>query len=140
MTSRPELSTLMARTQSGYELDVTKLLAHTCETLMPGVPTIIATSAGDPAEEIVRYAAGHRVDLIVLGTHGRTGVSRVLLGSVAERVLRTAHCPVLVVPGLASTSTRRSPAHAFTRLDLPTLGAPHRSTCSPRPRSRKTER
>jgi nucleotide-binding universal stress UspA family protein len=86
------------------ELDVTKLLAHTRETLMPGVPTIIATTAGDPADEILRYVAGHGIDLIVLGTHGRTGVSRVLLGSVAERVLRAAPCPVLVVPELARTA------------------------------------
>lgn len=52
------------------------------------------------AAEIVRYAEEHAVDLIVVGTHGRTGVSRVLLGSVAERVVRTAACPVLTVPRL----------------------------------------
>ncbi len=51
-----------------------------------------------PASEIVRYADEHAIDLIVVGTHGRTGVSRVLLGSVAERVVRTAACPVLTVP------------------------------------------
>ena len=51
----------------------------------------------DPAQEIVDYAADVRADLIVLGTHGRTGVSRFLMGSVAEHVVRTAPCPVLVV-------------------------------------------
>jgi hypothetical protein len=50
------------------------------------------------AIEIVRYADEHEIDLIVLGTHGRTGVSRALIGSVAERVVRTASCPVLTVP------------------------------------------
>jgi nucleotide-binding universal stress UspA family protein len=64
----------------------------------PDVPIIVAGGAGDPAEEILRYAWRHAVDLIVMGTHGRTGVSRLLLGSVAERVVRGARCPVLVVP------------------------------------------
>ncbi|XXT14633.1 universal stress protein [Sorangium sp. So ce429] len=52
---------------------------------------------GDPAREIVWLAAHVDSDLIVMGTHGRTGVSRALLGSVAERVVRTAGCPVCVV-------------------------------------------
>ena len=46
---------------------------------------------------IVEYAAGHGIDLIVMGTHGRGGVSHLLMGSVAERVVRTAPCPVLTV-------------------------------------------
>src|SRR5438309_2082895 len=52
---------------------------------------------GDPAAEIVRYAAEAGVDLIVLGTHGRTGLERLLMGSVAEKVMREAPCSVLVV-------------------------------------------
>lgn len=64
--------------------------------------SLVATSAGDPATEILRYASRHAIDLIVVGTHGRTGLTRVLLGSVAERVVRGACCPVLVVPA-AST-------------------------------------
>ncbi len=51
----------------------------------------------DPAGEILRLAAEVECDLIVLGTHGRTGLGRVLLGSVAEQVLRRAPCPVLTV-------------------------------------------
>ena len=50
-----------------------------------------------PAEAIVQYANEAHVDLIVVGTHGRSGVSHLLLGSVAEKVVRTAPCPVLVV-------------------------------------------
>lgn len=49
---------------------------------------------GDPASEIVRVAEEEKVDLIVLGTHGRTGLRRLLMGSVAEAVLRRAPCPV----------------------------------------------
>ena len=52
---------------------------------------------GDPLFEIVEYARTERVDLIVMGTRGRTGMSHLFLGSVAERVVRTAECPVLTV-------------------------------------------
>jgi nucleotide-binding universal stress UspA family protein len=58
----------------------------------------IALLTGDPAAAIVTYARDMAIDLIVIGTHGRTGVSRALLGSVAEHVVRTAPCPVLTVP------------------------------------------
>ena len=52
---------------------------------------------GVPATEIVRYAREKGCDLIVIGTHGRTGVKHALLGSIAEKVMRTADCPVMVV-------------------------------------------
>jgi nucleotide-binding universal stress UspA family protein len=52
---------------------------------------------GDPATEIIRFAAESGIDLIVMGTHGRTGLERLLLGSVAEKVMREAPCSVLVV-------------------------------------------
>ena len=50
-----------------------------------------------PAREIANYAGGHKVDLVVIGTHGRSGISRMLIGSVAEKVVRLAPCPVLTV-------------------------------------------
>lgn len=52
---------------------------------------------GVPADEITRYAQDHHVDTIVLPSHGRTGLARLMIGSVAERVVRLAHCPVLVL-------------------------------------------
>jgi nucleotide-binding universal stress UspA family protein len=52
---------------------------------------------GDPATEIVGYATEAGADVIVLGTHGRTGVDRLVMGSVAERVMRDSSCSVLVV-------------------------------------------
>jgi nucleotide-binding universal stress UspA family protein len=61
-------------------------------------PAVAVVASGTPAVEIVRYAARQGIDLIVVGTHGRTGVTRALLGSVAEKVSRTASCPVLTVP------------------------------------------
>ncbi|HKE86654.1 MAG TPA: universal stress protein [Vicinamibacterales bacterium] len=58
-----------------------------------------AVVEGLAALEIVRYADAHAIDLIVMGTHGRRGVAHLLLGSVAEHVVRTAGCPVLTVRG-----------------------------------------
>lgn len=52
---------------------------------------------GAPAEEILRAAQAMKADLIVMGTHGRTGLARLLAGSVAEQVMRRAPCPVLTV-------------------------------------------
>jgi nucleotide-binding universal stress UspA family protein len=54
-------------------------------------------ATGAPAETIVRVAREQEADLIVMGTHGRTGLQHVLLGSVAEKVVRLAECPVLTV-------------------------------------------
>lgn len=52
---------------------------------------------GSPAKEIVRYASEQPCDVIVMGTHGRSGFDRLLLGSVAERVVRSAEVPVLTI-------------------------------------------
>jgi universal stress protein A len=52
---------------------------------------------GSPACQIVKLAERERIDLIVMGSHGRTGLSKLLMGSVAEGVMRKANCPVLIV-------------------------------------------
>jgi nucleotide-binding universal stress UspA family protein len=54
---------------------------------------------GDPPSTILRIAAEDQYDMIVMGTHGRTGISHLLMGSVAEKVVRRASCPVLTVHG-----------------------------------------
>lgn len=56
-----------------------------------------ALLAGNPFLEIIRYAKAHEVDLIVMGTHGRGPIAHMLLGSVAEKVVRKSPCPVLTV-------------------------------------------
>ena len=65
---------------------------------------------GAADRQILRSARSKRADLLVLGTHGRTGLARMLLGSVATRVIPLAPCPVLTVPARRSTlrSTRRA--------------------------------
>ena len=60
-----------------------------------GVTTAVAV--GDPGHEIASYAKTHSVDLIVMPSHGYHGLKHVLLGSVAERVLRHANCPILML-------------------------------------------
>ena len=62
-----------------------------------GRKIIQAVIEGSPKVEIIRYARDRDIDLIVLATHGRTGLSHILIGSVTESVVRTAPCPVLTV-------------------------------------------
>lgn len=69
-----------------------------------GIAVHYEVGVGPPAEEIVRFAREKDVDLVVMGTHGHTGLAHVLLGSVAERVVRRGPCPVLTV---------RHPEHEF---------------------------
>ena len=61
-------------------------------------PSIVrAVKWGSPVESIVSYAVAHRIGMIVIATHGRTGLGHVLLGSVAEHIVREAPCPVLTI-------------------------------------------
>jgi universal stress protein A len=62
-----------------------------------GRKVVRAVVEGSPREEIIRYARTQEIDLIVLATHGRSGLAHVIIGSVAESVVRTAPCPVLTV-------------------------------------------
>lgn len=57
----------------------------------------VAVLLGEPAHGIADYAQDKKAELIVIPSHGRTGITRLLIGSVAERVVRLAHCPVLVL-------------------------------------------
>jgi nucleotide-binding universal stress UspA family protein len=66
---------------------------------------------GDPATEIIRVADKENVDMIVMATHGRTGLSRFFMGSVAEQVIRKATCPVLTY------RARKQPASSRTQTD-----------------------
>ncbi|WP_165250830.1 universal stress protein [Paludisphaera soli] len=84
-----------------YEEDERRARESLLTAIKPewGTPAGFATAVcwGAPTEAIVDYAAANHVDLIVIATHGRTGLSHVLLGSVAERIVREAPCPVLTV-------------------------------------------
>lgn len=62
-----------------------------------GATAIGVIQVGSPVDEINRTAEEHKVDLIVMGTHGRTGIRQLIAGSVAERVVRTSRVPVLTI-------------------------------------------
>ena len=59
--------------------------------------TKTAVVAGDPSEEILNYIKAHEIDLVIMGTHGRKGMDKIIFGSVAERVVKLAPVPVMVV-------------------------------------------
>jgi Universal stress protein family len=83
-----------------------------------GLTVVTAIASGRVARHIVEYAQRNAIDLIVIGTHGRTGVSHALLGSVAEAVTRRARCRVLTVP--ASLTEAAPPAATGEAVDAPT--------------------
>lgn len=68
------------------------------EQLPPGAGVEIAVGEGAPGDSVVREAIERETDVIVMSTHGRGGLRRVLLGSVADEVVRRAPCPVMLVP------------------------------------------
>jgi universal stress protein A len=76
------------------------------------VPFTHRLTMGDPAGEVVRLAEEEQADMIVLGTHGRTGLTRLLMGSVAEAIVRHAPCPVLVYRETAEKLAAKKPAAA----------------------------
>ena len=90
-----------------------------CEPLPPLEVEVVW---GSPHLDVVPYAIERRVDLIVLGTHGRSGLKHVLLGSVAERTVRTAPCPVLTVRAGATGDVRE--LHPSSRIDRGDPGTP----------------
>lgn len=64
-----------------------------------GLTVVTDIVEGNPHEEILKYVSEHDIDMIIMGTHGRTGIDRVVMGSVAERVVRQSPVPVLTVRG-----------------------------------------
>ena len=74
-----------------------QLATLTSQAKAAGVRAASLMTEGEPARQIVRVARAKRADLIVVGTHGRTGLDKFLLGSVAQRVVTTAPCPVMTV-------------------------------------------
>lgn len=78
------------------DTELRKMLAAVTPT-DPSVPYEHRMVLGDPADEVVRLAETERADMIVLATHGRTGLMRLLMGSVAEAIVRRAKCPVFTL-------------------------------------------
>ena len=89
--------TAKAQGEAGEDRDYWRNQLEQIRPVDPRIPVHHVFLEGDPATEIVRYAFEAGIDLIVMGTHGRTGLERLLMGSVAEKVMREAKCSVLVV-------------------------------------------
>ncbi|WP_139800722.1 universal stress protein [Geothermobacter hydrogeniphilus] len=95
-----ELGLSIGMDQSPPERDVLQHLQREAVSHLPAVnaPKVLyRVGHGVPFTEICRFAEEEKVDLIVIGTHGRTGLSHLLIGSTAERVVRHASCPVLSI-------------------------------------------
>jgi universal stress protein A len=90
-----KLSGLISRQRSGAKMQLERL-GHRLRQRRVKPRTLFKTGA--PYEVIVRAAKQQRADLLVIATHGRSGLSRLLIGSVAERIVRAASCPVLTIP------------------------------------------
>jgi nucleotide-binding universal stress UspA family protein len=91
IASTPTIADILARLSHDLAVDKAAAIDH-------GAPMVDTLAVeGPPASEIVRVAKEHACDLIVIGSHGRGGLSRMILGSVADKVMRTAHCPVMIV-------------------------------------------
>jgi len=91
----PEAVCIMERKREQESLAALDGLLHSPE--LDGVAATALTKTGDPAQELKFVVRDHNIDLAVLGTHGRTGLMRMLMGSVAEELFRNLECPVLTV-------------------------------------------
>ena len=92
-----------ATAQVGAEQDVETRILEGLQRLgderLEGVKRIepVVLTGASPADEICKYAAKKKIDMIVVSTHGRTGLAHLLIGSVAEKIVRHAPCPVLTL-------------------------------------------
>jgi|SRR5579862_4143534 len=91
----PDLEGLQQQAEQDDERELAKTVTREDRQILDVRPVML--SSAPVAAAIVEYARGQRAGLIVMGTHGRTGIARLLLGSVAEHVIRLADCPVLTV-------------------------------------------
>ncbi|MGQ9669757.1 MAG: universal stress protein [Desulfosoma sp.] len=89
----PSITTIQAELAKGARKKLDEFLREHFQDL----PVEGQVVSGDPAEEILKFAATHGMNLIVMGTHGRKGLERIMFGSVAERVVKGARVPVLTV-------------------------------------------
>ena len=100
------LPTLQADIEDTARRRLAELLIDIVRSGLPTKSVVLTTTP--PASAIVAYATSNAIDLIVMGTHGRHGLQHIVLGSVAERVVRMAPCPVLTI---------HHPEHEFVQAD-----------------------
>ena len=106
----PNIPELLNQMTAGAQRRLDSMTAAAADK---GIPLTTKVVTGEPSHTIVEYANAGAFDLIVMSSHGRTGLTHLFLGSVAERVLRTAPCPVLTVRA-ATAETEKAQAKAAT--------------------------
>jgi nucleotide-binding universal stress UspA family protein len=94
-----DAATMARLEREGREWGLRRLARVAADVKRAGVKADVQLREGDASDQIVRAARSTRADFIVMGTHGRRGFPRLLLGSVASRVIATARCPVVTVRG-----------------------------------------
>ncbi len=118
--SRTELDIASFKDYSRWEERVTedayRYLGRIADSLRKAKPVAVevVVASGDPATLIIETAQQHRVDAIVMSTHGRSGLQRWLFGSVAVKVLESRVCPVFLIPGKATVHAAEPARAAVT--------------------------
>ena len=105
-SSRPSEATAEAAPVDSRDSLTTKAQSIVQKAKAAGANATFLVWDGEPGEAIVAAADSESADLIVVGSHGRSGVSRFLIGSVSDYVVRHAHCPVMVVRGRLDAAKR----------------------------------
>ena len=93
-----------------------RIMARVASGERAGIPTMTEIVTGPSAGAILDYARKRGIDLIVMGTHGRSGMAHLLMGSVAEKVVRRAPCPVLTVRDTAAAGSAAPRAAMFATI------------------------
>jgi len=101
-----DLDRLQKEVEASARTSLAELVTDEDRTKLGAREAVIA--ALSPSDAILDYARDKTIDMVVIGTHGRSGLSRLMMGSVAEKIVRTSPCPVLTV---------RHPEHEFLRPD-----------------------
>ena len=111
----PNIPELLADLAASAQEKLNELKAGVKAKGLAAEASVLTTvQTGRPADSIAEYAKAGKFDLIVMGTHGRGGLSHIFMGSVAERVVRKAPCPVLTVREMTTASQEKSEAKAMT--------------------------
>jgi nucleotide-binding universal stress UspA family protein len=94
LMAQPYLADAIAAEREAAAADLDAIAAELREA---GIAATTVVQAGSPANDLLDLLAGRQYDLVVMSSHGRTGVKRWMLGSVAERLVEASHTPVLIV-------------------------------------------
>ena len=120
-SDRGKIETVFSEDSKSYDHIMTSAeeMLHTKEGMIetPVLIEKVLKRGISPTNEIISYADEHKPDLIVMGTHGRTGIRRLIMGSVAEKIIRLSECPIMTVR--CGTDGKKSPYPNYRSILLP---------------------